>query len=214
MKKFLGLPVLSLVAMFASVSAQAGIVLIDSQAGLTSSAGTTVAIDAHPSWQTNNPDGSAAVWIAHQDSGYQGSEFVPTGTTVDFFHSFTSGAGYLDMKVWADDTTGVFIQSNGGAWELLYAASPNPNSTCSTNPIGCLPDNFGAINHLLVAGDHTLKFVVSQVGTGADTTSNPFGLLYTGTAPGAAETPEPAAFLLTGAGLVGVGILRRRMTAK
>ncbi len=47
-----------------------------------------------------------------------------------------------------------------------------------------------------------------QVGTGTDTQSNPFGLLFTGTA--ASAVPEPAVLSLVGLGLVSVGLLRRR----
>ncbi len=215
MKKFLSLPALSLLAILSIVPAHAGLVLIDSAAGLDNNAtGTSVAINPHPAWQTNNPDGSAAVWISHKDSGYMGSEYVSTGTVVEFYHNFSvGGAGWLDLKVWADDTAGVYLSNDGGAtYTELFAPNPNPNVTCSTNAIGCLPDKFGAINHALTAGDYTLKFVVSQVGTGLDTASNPFGLLYTGSATfEASDVPEPAAFLLTGIGLVGVGILRRRV---
>ena len=48
-----------------------------------------------------------------------------------------------------------------------------------------------------------------QVGTGTDTTSNPFGLLFTGTAP-AAAVPEPALALPLGCALIGVGLVFRR----
>lgn len=210
MKKFFSSQILLLVATLAVVPAEAALVQIDSKAGLATSAGpSTVAITPHPLWQSNNPSGSSAVWISYKDSGYGGSQFQPyLGTTpvVSIFDSFTSGAGLFTLNVWADDTAEVFLDG-------VSLISPKfTQSSCSGQPIGCLPDDAGVFSLAIGAGFHTLEFVLYQVGTGTDTNSNPFGLLYSGTAPGA-EAPEPAAFVLTGIGLAAVGLLRRRVSS-
>jgi hypothetical protein len=87
----------------------------------------------------------------------------------------------------------------------------------------------------LSAGSHTLEFVLYQVGKGTNTTSNPFGLLFTGTAPAApvpelfsgtapgdlvpelfsdtadaAVVPEPASCLLFGTVMCCLGWIQRR----
>jgi hypothetical protein len=104
-------------------------------------------------------------------------------------------------------------------------------NTCSGQAIGCRPKDVGKIVTPLSAGSHTLEFVLYQVGKGTDTTTNPFGLLYTGTAPAAPVTqpttdnplaplytgtapvalvPEPASGLLFGAVMCCLGWIQRR----
>lgn len=200
-------------ALVSATPANAALIHIDSQAGLSMSLpGTTVAITPHPLWQPNNPvnpgdvNDKDAIWIAHQLSGYGEGQFQPfMGMTpvVSIFHSFTSGAGQLLLNVWADDTAGVYLDGN------LLIAPKFTQSTCSGQPIGCLPEDVGSINTLIGSGNHTLEFKLYQVGTGTNTTSNPFGLLYTGTAQGA-DAPEPGAFAMVGGGLIAAGLLRKK----
>jgi hypothetical protein len=108
----------------------------------------------------------------------------------------------LSLYVWADNTAGVLLDGN-----LLMPAVFTPG-LCSGQAIGCRPRDEGNISAVLSAGQHTLSFVLYQAGTGTDTSSNPFGLLFTGTAPlpipetdeSGPGVPEPATWgLLTGA---------------
>jgi len=198
--------------LLAGLAAQAAPILLNSQAGLaTSTAALTVAITPHPLWQPNgpvnpgDPSDTSAVWISYKQSGFNEAEFQPfMGTTsvVSVFHSFVSGAGSLVLNIWADDTAGVYLDGN------LLIPAVFTQSTCSGQPIGCLPADVGVVNTAIGAGAHLLEFKMYQVGTGTNTTSNPFGLLYTGTAPSA--VPEPGALGLAGAGLVAIGVWRRK----
>ena len=216
-------PAIILSAMAWCGMASAATILIDSHQGLfTSFAGVeTVAITPHPAWEPNHPTNpgnasdSAAVWISFADTGFGGTHFQPSaGTTpvVTVFDTFQSGAGMLSMYVWADDTASVLLDGN------LLMPAVFTQSVCSGQAIGCRPQDMGNITAALSAGQHTLSFVMYQVGTGTDTSSNPFGLLFTGTAPqqipetevSGSGVPEPVTWGLLASGLAGLIWLHRR----
>jgi len=195
-------------------SLNASVIDLDSKAGLLSSVApfTTVTITPHPLWEPNNPinpgdpTDTSAVWISYAPTGFGDSVFQPqSNIPISIFQPFTSGAGFLTMNVWADDTAGVFLDGN------LLIAPVFTQSICSGQPIGCQPQDVGTINTVLAAGNHMLEFQVYQVGSGTDTTSNPFGLLYTGTAT---ATPEPGTIFLAGGVLLTLGLIRRRRPTK
>jgi hypothetical protein len=213
--KLIGPGVVALV-LFCGV-ASADLLYLDSQAGLLTSNGTdTVAITPHSLWQPNNPvnpgdpSDDSAVWISFADTGYGGSYFQAfSGTTpvVSIFQSFQSDPGTLTLNVWADDTADVLLDGN----YLMHAVFTQ--DICSGQAIGCRPQDVGAFSAPLSAGSHTLEFVLYQVGTGESTTSNPFGLLYTGTAPKdplpIPSVPEPSSWLLLGTTIFLVGMIMK-----
>jgi hypothetical protein len=207
--------------LFGSGIASADLLYLNSHAGLATSAGVTaVTISPHPAWEPNHPanpgdpNNNGAVWISYADTGYGGSTFQPySGSTpvVTIYDTFQSDPGTLHLDVWADDTADVLLDG-----EYLYHAVFT-QSTCSGQPIGCLPDDAGVINTPLSAGNHTLAFVLYQVGTGTNTWSNPFGLLFSGTAPAdpPITNPEPSSILLLGATIVAAFAARwKRRTAR
>jgi hypothetical protein len=213
-----------LAALFCCSCASAATIYIDSQQGLfTSFDGlATVAITPHPLWEGNHPVNpgdpadSSAIWISYADTGYGGTYFQPPADhspVATIFDTFRSGAGMLTLYVWADDTAGVLLDGN------LLMPPVFTQNTCSGQAIGCRPQDNGAIAAALSEGQHTLSFVLYQVGTGLDSYSNPLGLLFTGTAPaptlngtfpGDSDAPEPAAWGLIGGGLALLAASRYR----
>jgi hypothetical protein len=203
-------------------AASAATIAIDSQQGLfTSFAGVeTVAISPHSAWEPNHPvnpgdsTDSAAIWISYADTGVGGAHFQQAGGTTlvaTVFDTFGSGEGTLTLYVWADDTAAVRLDGN-----LLMPAVFTQN-VCSGQAIGCRPQDAGKISAVLSEGQHTLSFELYQVGSGLDTDSNPFGLLFTGTAPAPTLSsytfrdapedngaPEPSAWVLLAGGLAGL----------
>jgi hypothetical protein len=193
-----------------SGSLHAATINLDSRAGLPNTlSGGTVAITAHPAWQSNHPvnpgdsTDNSAVWISYAFTGFGDADFQPTmGQTpvVTISHLFTSSVGVLTLNVWADDTADVLLDG------LSLISPAFSQSICSGTPIGCRPQDAGVLTSALAAGSHRLDFTLYQVGTGTDTTTNPFGLLYTGTA----TVPEPGTLFLAGGVLLALGLARRR----
>lgn len=214
------LPFILSVLAFCGIASASTITLDSRQGLLTSFAGVeTVATTPHYAWQPNNavnpgdPTDHSAVWISYADTGYGGTHFQPrlaTDPVVTVFDTFQSGAGFLTLSIWADDTAAVRLDG-----VLLIPPVFTQRIACSGQPIGCRPEDRGNIITALSAGQHMLSFELYQVGTGTDTISNPFGLLFTGTAPAPTLTvdsaaPEPATWGLFACGLSGLIWARRR----
>ena len=153
----------------------------------------------------------------YADTGYQGGVLAPragsasnpTGQTpiMEIIETFTGAAGApLNVRFWADDTLAVFL--NG----VQVKAPVFGQDTCANAPIGCEPNEFWDLISTTTGGLDTLRLVAYQVGTGTDTSSNPFGVLYSGgyADPAGQTVPEPVTLSLIGAGLMGLGVRRAR----
>jgi hypothetical protein len=167
--------------------------------------GTTVGVDSHPVWQGEllPPPWPLASWVSYADTGYDGAVLAPragsapnlTGQTPIFAisESFTGAAGApLFVRFWADDTLAVFFN------DVLVKAPWFGQDYCSNQPIGCESDEYWDLIGATTGGLDVLRMVAYQVGTGTDTTSNPFGVLYSGTYTPAPPVPEPATLALFG----------------
>jgi hypothetical protein len=207
----------------AAATATATTITLDSKSGLnvyvygSENWTNTVAIAAHPAWMPNNPTNpgdptdNSAVWISYADTGYQGSNFQPyEGTTpvMNIVQTFSAGAGLFTFKIWADDAVTVTLDGN-----VLLNAMFTPDQRQGQFG-GFKPDSFGLISTPILDGTHTLSINAFQVGTGPNTTNNPFGVLFTGVypedPPPMQNNPEPASLALIGTGLVGFAVWRRR----
>lgn len=167
----------------------------------------TVAITPHPLWEPNGTGGSTATWVSYADTGFGGSVFQPHNHFNPIFsitETFLVGVTdlKLDFTVWADDTVEVFVDG-------ISIFPPNfTQGICAGGVIGCEPLEGGIFSVILSgAGAHTLTFVAYQIGTGTDTSSNPFGVIYAGSIT---EVPEPATVAILGLGALLVGGAARR----
>lgn len=181
---------------FLATAVQAGTIDLDSTAGLnvyvypTGQNGSTVAVAPHPVWKPDHPVNPgdpadhSAVWISYADTGYQGANFQPymsNSAVMRVWQTFVSGAGLLTLKVWADDTAAVALDG-----VVLSAGAFTPLERTGQYT-GFRELTYGQISTPILAGTHTLTLDVFQVGTATNTTLNPFGVLFTGTAPGPAD---------------------------
>jgi len=172
----------------------------DDLSGLTewnNLAGPNVLINPHPLWQPNG----AGKWISYALTG-DGQYYPPNNWNAPlavFYEIFTLPAPSIagSITVWADDTAGVYLDNM-----LLWPPSLTQDNACAIGPIACLPDEGGTFSLAgLPAAVHTLRFEAYQLG------GYPFGILYEGWVE---PVPEPLTFMLIGAGLAALGLLRRR----
>lgn len=172
--------------------------------------GLTTTITRHGAWQSNNPDGSAAVWASYANTGITGT-LAPinqpnNGQLFSLEYAMTTTVGSaIALKIWADDTAGIYM--NG-----VQTFAPNiTQSTCANGTIGCEPREFGQFAWV-ATGNDVLRIDVHQVGTGGTAASNPFGVLYYGSYDQREDSvPEPVTMALVGVGLLGAGMARRRL---
>jgi hypothetical protein len=170
--------------------------------------GTNVVINAHPAWGSL-PGYS---WVSYDDTGSPGS-VSPTNTdlstpTAIFYENLPAMTKSMYVTVFADDTADVYLYDAANPLGLLLKpANPNQDGACAAGPIGCEPNESWSSGWLSVdpSGPAILEIRAYQRGGG------PFGVLYGGEAQ---VVPEPGTYLLLGAGLIGMGLLRRMRASR
>ena len=169
-------------------------------------AGTTVNIDTNPAWFGPLRNSS---WVSFTDTGNPSDPSfytVPNGTFVTFAQTFTLTGGTItsaSLDVLADDTTSIVV--NGV--QIFAADLIGPYPTCSITTVGCLSTTEGVFDtaqlapYLNADGSNTIDFTAYQEN------GSSYGLDYSGTIT---TTPEPGTFVLIGAGLLALALLKFR----
>ncbi len=172
--------------------------------------GTNVIITPHGAWGSL-PGYS---WISYANTGVGPGAISPPSTnnpatpTAIFREDLPAWTGFMNITVFADDTAAVYLFDNSNLGGLLLKAENwVQDSACAAGPIGCQPNESWTSGMVSVdfSGPAWVEIRAYQRGGG------PFGVLYGGEAQ---IVPEPGTYLLLGAGLIGLGLLRRMRAAR
>jgi hypothetical protein len=113
-----------------------------------------------------------------------------------FMYDASPGGGYSNVSIWSLDYYG----SATGSANQLFSTGSLLGWTLSLTFNGPLPDAGGSISFI---GTERLRTFFGRI-----------SVPRSGTIEGAVNVPEPGALFLLGAGLIGLGLVRRRSVAK